>query len=178
MSHRAIRVLHTAAIVALVGAALVATPVRAVAAPGDGPSQHLVDAYLAENPGGVQTGPSDISYSGGRFVVTVTRPAASLAGADCPSGWFCFYDKINFGYPRGRLSDCSWQDLGTWGWRNRTESVAYNLGSGYVTFLDTDGTYIALFSVGAYNSGKARSIADVGAGRNRADEVYRTNCGS
>ncbi|WP_327007694.1 peptidase inhibitor family I36 protein [Dactylosporangium sp. NBC_01737] len=177
MPHHAIRILRTAAIIALAGAALATTSTPAVAAPGDGPNQHLVDAYLAEHPGGVQTGPSDISYSGGKFVVTVARPAASLAGADCPSGWFCFYDKINFGYPRGRLSDCSWQDLGSWGWRNRTESVAYNLGSGYVTFFDTDSTYSALFAVGASSSGKARSIADVGGSRNRADEVYRTNCG-
>ncbi|WP_327007994.1 peptidase inhibitor family I36 protein [Dactylosporangium sp. NBC_01737] len=98
MSRLTIRVLRTtAAILALTGVAPAAAPTPAVAAPGDGPSQHLVDAYLAEHPGGVQTGPSDISYGGGRFVVTVARPATSLAGADCPSGWFCFYNKINFG---------------------------------------------------------------------------------
>src|SRR3954469_7012343 len=119
-----IHALRLGAILMLAAAAPAITPAPAGADPGDSATQRLVDAYLTEHPGGVQTGPADITYGDGRFVVTVARPFRSLSGADCPSGWFCFYDHTGFGYPRGRLSDCGWQDLGTWGWRNRTESVA------------------------------------------------------
>jgi hypothetical protein len=48
---------------------------------------------------------------------------------DCPSGWFCFYDGTNFNYPRGRLSDCGWQDLGRYGWSDRTSSIDNSTGS-------------------------------------------------
>jgi hypothetical protein len=132
-------------------------------------SEGAVAAYLAEHPGGQRVGGADIAYDHGRFVVTVVAPPG-VAAADCPSGWFCFYDGINFGYPRGRLSDCGWQDLGWWGWRDRTESAAYNLSTGSVVFInETGATDTALFTVGT----SARSRADVAPNRNRADYVFR-----
>lgn len=161
------------AVAVLLGiAAAVATVTPAQAAPNSATAIQLqVDAYRAKHPGGVQVGAADIAYDEGRFVVTIARTSGTaLSGADCPSGWYCFYDGINFAYPRGRLSDCGYQDLGTWGWRNRTESAAYNFNTGSVTFVDT-ATYTNLFTV----STTVRSNANVGAGRNRADTVYR-NC--
>jgi hypothetical protein len=134
--------------------------------------QTKVDAYLAGHPGGVQTGPRDISY-GGALIVTVSRDISAAAVADCPSGWFCFYDTVSYGYPRGRLSSCGFQDLGTWGWRNRVESVHYNMSSGTVAFLNEAGaTDTVLFTAGTTR----RTIADVNPNRNKADYVSRSGC--
>jgi hypothetical protein len=147
-------ILRFLAVLTLAGAAAAAVPVAADTA-----------AYLSAHPGGRLTG-ADISYSGGAFVVTVRQPPKQNALVDCPSGWFCFYDRPDYGYPRGRLSDCSWQSLATWGWQDRVESAYYNLSRGSVQFLD-GGT--GLFQIGV----AARAIGDAGSGRNRATDVYR-----
>jgi hypothetical protein len=81
---------------------------------------------LRYTPGGAQTAPNEVSYDGGKFVVTYAMPGA--AGAlgnpdDCPFDWFCFYDNYEFGYPRGKLSSCGWQDLSKYKWNDRTASV-------------------------------------------------------
>jgi hypothetical protein len=139
--------------------------------------QQQVDAYLAEHPGGNQINPTEIAYPGG-FVVALAPvaalapPAPNLAAAaDCPSGWFCFYDGINYRYPRGRLSDCGFQDLARWGWTNRTESVHYNMSSGSVTFYNhTSSGDTPLFTI----STTRRTDNDVSPYRNQADRVYRT----
>lgn len=89
--------------------------------------QRQIDLQLELAPGGKQTAPNEVSYDGGRFVVTYALPGAHVqAGPDCPSGWFCFYDGRLWGYPRGKLSDCGWQDLATYGWSDRTESLHNN----------------------------------------------------
>jgi hypothetical protein len=91
--------------------------------------QRQIDLQLSIAPGGVRTAANEVSYDGGKFVVTYAKPGATLAAADCPSGWYCFYDNTNWGYPRGRLSDCGWQDLGAYGWNDRTESVDNSTGN-------------------------------------------------
>jgi hypothetical protein len=139
------------------------TPARA-----DG-SRDEVLAYMAAHPGGERIGDSDISYGGGVFIVTVVQTRA-LAGPDCPSGWYCFYDGVNYTYPRGRLSDCGFQRLSTWSWQNRVESAHYNLATGSVVFIDETGsTDTTLFTIGV----SRRTVADVGSARNRADYVFR-----
>ncbi|HEX6684552.1 MAG TPA: hypothetical protein VF062_17240 [Candidatus Limnocylindrales bacterium] len=162
--------------VTLAGLAL---PAPAPAQPATPPNvQAQINAHLRSYPGGVQTGPAEVSYDNGVFVMTFVRPESQpgTAGtADCPGGWFCFYDYINFGYPRGKLSDCGWQDLARWGWQNRTESVHYNQSSGSVAFLNhaagvTHHTHdVAVFGVGT----NPRTIADVSPNRNTADHVQR-----
>ncbi|WP_426514432.1 peptidase inhibitor family I36 protein [Dactylosporangium sp. McL0621] len=142
------------AVLALAGAAAGAAPVAADAA-----------AYLVVHPGGRLIG-GDIAYGGGAFVVTLHAPPRTDALIDCPSGWFCFYDRPDYGYPRGKLSDCGWQSLAWWGWQDRVESAYYNLSRGSVQFLD-GGT--GLFQIGT----AARAIGDAGSGRNRATDVYR-----
>jgi len=158
-------ILAVAALVLSTGAAATAAPA------GSGATvQRQVDVYLAAHPGGVQINSTEISYAGGAFVVTVVRPAGTFASPDCPAGWFCFYDRTNFNYPRGKLRDCGWQDLGWWGWRDRTESVHYNLSLGSVVFInETGATDTAIFTV----STTKRTIADVYPNRNRADYVFR-----
>ncbi|MFV2012655.1 MULTISPECIES: peptidase inhibitor family I36 protein [unclassified Micromonospora] len=158
---------------AVLAVAVLATGLQpGVAAAGPTAVQSRMDAYLAAHPGGTQIDETDIAYSGGMFIVSVVRTAEAgpLAGPDCPGGWFCFYDGTNYTYPRGRLSDCGWQDLGRWGWRNRTESVHYNLNYGSTTFLDETGsTDTKLFVVDTAR----RTVPDVSPHRNRADYVYR-----
>jgi len=135
--------------------------------------QRQVDAYLAAHPGGLQIGTTEISYAGGTFVVTLAPPAGTLAGPDCPTGWFCFYDGVNYTYPRGKLSSCGWQDLAWWGWQNRTESVHYAMSSGTVWFISHGGSNhsgdLALFDIDT----SRRARPDVSPHRNIADHVYR-----
>ena len=136
------------------------------ARPAVGHASSAVDAYLAKYPGGQAISDNEISYDNGRFIVTLTRPPNTQAAPDCPSDWFCFYERIGYGYPRGKLSDCGWQSLITYGWQDRVESVYYRFSRGKVEFRDY-GTPI--FSVGAGSP----ADSDVYPYRNRATEVYR-----
>lgn len=87
--------------------------------------QKQIDTQLRIAPGGRQTAVNEVTYDGGKFVVTYALPGAkALAVEDCPNNWFCFYDNPGYGYPRGKLSDCGWQDLARWGWNDRTESTS------------------------------------------------------
>jgi hypothetical protein len=86
--------------------------------------QTQIDLQLMLAPGGRQSALNEVSYEHGMLVVTYPMPGASALGVpDCPSGWFCFYDNTSWNYPRGRLSDCGWQNLNDFGWSDRTESV-------------------------------------------------------
>ncbi|HEU5110496.1 MAG TPA: peptidase inhibitor family I36 protein [Micromonosporaceae bacterium] len=162
------------AIVAVLAAAGLVPAVASAAPPApSGPAavQRAVDDYLAGHPGGKQVSATDIAYGDGAFVVSVVRPdPRTAASADCPRGWFCFYDRIDFGYPRGKLSDCGLQDLAEWQWRNRTESVHYNMSTGSTSFINDGSPDTILFTV----STTRRTIANVGTHRNKADYVYRT----
>jgi hypothetical protein len=164
-------VLQRAALAACVTLFLTGAVPAAAAAPDTSEPQQLVDAYLSVNPGGQQINDTDIAYDNGAFIVSVA-PAhnAVLASPDCPSGWYCFYDGVNYTYPRGQLSDCGLQDLGQWGWRNRTESAHYNMSSGSATFINDATTDTDLFTI----STSRRLIADVAPNRNRADVTYRS----
>ena len=128
--------------------------------------------YLAANPGGHIIDANNLSY--GPITITVTAPVRPMLYADCPAGWFCFYQYTNYGYPRGKLSSCGWQNLATWGWQNRIQSAYYNLLNGAVAFINhTPGTSAAddqtVFTISVINPG----IPDVTPYRNTADYVYR-----
>ncbi|MFC6017154.1 hypothetical protein ACFP2T_13180 [Plantactinospora solaniradicis] len=153
-------------LVVVVAVAIPATPAASSSVRPAG-AQKVISEYLSAHPGGVVINDNEISYDGGRFIVTLTRPAHTRAAvADCPLGWFCFYDRTGYGYPRGRLSDCGRQNLATWGWQLRVESAHYNLSSGSVAFLYSGSR---LFSVGA----AARALGDVAPYRNWATHVDR-----
>jgi hypothetical protein len=135
-----------------------------------------VTAYIAAHPGGVPLGGNEISYDGGALIVSVgpTPGIHPLAVADCTPGWFCFYEHTGYGYPRGRLSSCGWQNLATWGWQDRIESVYDNQSSGSVAFIHhTPGTSHSQDSVIFSVSVNFRGIADVRPYRDMADYVYR-----
>lgn len=99
-----------------------------------------------------------------------TASITTQAVADCPAGWFCFYDKPNYGGHRGKLSACGYQDLAAFGWKNRIESVYYDLRNGKVTFYNDAAVDLALFTV----SVAAPGDTDVNPHRDKADYVYRT----
>lgn len=149
-------------------AIVVALPRPAAAAAAQ--TQEKVDAYLAAYPGGRQINATEVEYGDGVFIVDVVpAPNAAEGSPDCPSGWFCFYDYANFGYPRGKLSDCGLQDLNDWGWKDRIDSVDYAMSTGSVTFADGGSTPVSLFSVSTTN----RTMSTVDPHRNQADYAYR-----
>lgn len=158
-----LRALTLACLTAL---AITTVAAPAAAAPVSPPVSQGTAAYLAAHPGGTITGPGEISYGDGAFVVTIDQPEHTTAWADCPSDWFCFYDRPDYGYPRGKLSSCGWQSLATYGWQDRVESAYYNLTRGSVQFFDYGAP---LFSVGV----GYRAIGYVGSSMNRATDVYR-----
>jgi hypothetical protein len=132
--------------------------------------------YLAAHPGGQVLNNNEVAYHHGTatLIVTVTRPIGPQLWPDCPYGWYCFYEYTNYGYPRGRLSDCGWQDLSWWGWQDRTESAYYNLNNGQTVFIHhTPGTSRAydyrIFTISVLT----RGIPDVAPYRDMADYVYR-----
>ncbi|MFY1623643.1 hypothetical protein ACN268_10585 [Micromonospora sp. WMMD735] len=118
--------------------------------------QAQINAHLKRAPGGVQISKNQISYMGGKFIMTFALPgqvegtdptrsapdvaadptnSTALAGSSkCSALWFCFFDGVNYTYPRGQLSDCGFQDLNSFGWVDRVESVAQNLLGGYVDY--------------------------------------------
>ncbi|MGN9808195.1 hypothetical protein ACTMSW_02390 [Micromonospora sp. BQ11] len=160
---------RAAFVVLLVGLVLVGTgPAPAWAAMGDrAAARQELARFLAAHPGGTVLNDNEVSYHGGALVVTLRAPVGTYGFADCPWGWFCFYEWPNYGYPRGKLSSCGWQNLATWQWQFRVESAHYNLGSGYVAFrygYDTE-----LFRVSASN----RVRSDAAPWRNWANYVYR-----
>jgi hypothetical protein len=177
MGSTRIRSVH-AAVAAIAALVLLIAPTGPAAAepagPADATGATSADAYLAKYPGGVKISPTEVSYANGTFIVTTRRAAGTLAGPDCPSGWFCFYDGVNYGYPRGKLSSCGWQDLATFGWSDRTESAHYNLNTGNVWFINhTGGGHagdVNLFNVGV----GLKTRSDVAPNRNIADHVNRT----
>lgn len=174
----AIHARRTIAICAAIAAllALAASPPAAADPSTSADMQRLVNAELAAHPGGTQLNATQISYHNGAFIVTVARTGAAAPNPDCPSGWFCFYEYTYYGYPRGQLSSCGWQDLAWWNWHDRTESVHNNQSRGTVSFLNhglssTHSDDVVLFTVTA-----RQARADVAPHRNLADHVYRTNC--
>lgn len=116
--------------------------------------QQQVRTQLKLYPGGVQTAHNEISYNEGRFVITFAEPRNTtdartvgiLGSPDCPSGWFCFYDNLNYGYPRGKLSDCGAQDLSPYNWGDRTESM-HNNTSSEVSYWNHIGAFHGYFSI-------------------------------
>jgi hypothetical protein len=156
-------------IVFAVTSMVVATAAVSVAHPA-ADLQYKVDAYLAAHPGGKQISATEIAYGGGALVIAVAPESGVEGSPDCPSGWFCFYEWTWFGYPRGKLSDCGWQDLAWWQWQDRLESVHHNQSSGTVYFIDETGS---TDTVAFTASPSRRTIVDASPFRNKVNYVYR-----
>lgn len=176
MPKASMRRAHATVLMATLTIATVGPTIPAAAADKPFPTAavHAATArYLAANPGGTQINDREISYQHGTFIVTVTPPTGARGVPDCPRGSFCFYEGVNYTYPRGRLSGCGWQDLDTWNWRNRIASVDFDISQGAVGFLnETGSTDTVLFSAAADRP----RIPDVYPHRDKADYVSRTGC--
>lgn len=137
----------------------------------EAPTLDPASAYLQTHPNGTKLNFNEVQY--GPLIVTVTQTVAA-SGADCPAGWFCFYDGRNYTFPRGKLSSCGWQDLTQYQWGNRIESAYYDLNNGSVTFYDRKSASnpnddVSLFSLNTVTRGDV----DTNPNRNKADYVYR-----
>jgi hypothetical protein len=150
--------------------------------------QLQINAHLKRAPGGEQISKNQISYLGGRFIMTFALPGQtegtdptrvasddnSILSSRCGRGWFCFFDGVNFTYPRGQLSDCGWQDLQDFGWSDRTESAAQNLAYGWVEYQNhTSGGHgndVHLFHTDTLWD----EDSNVAPYRNMADHVWRS----
>jgi hypothetical protein len=129
-----------------------ASPLLHRQARSDAELSQQIALQLKLAPGGKQTSRNEVSYDSGKFVVTYALPGArALAAPDCPEGWYCFYEDLNFGYPRGKLQDCGTQDLGVWGWRDRISSVD-NRTDYTAIFKRTESSSSALFRVYAHEN--------------------------
>jgi hypothetical protein len=129
---------------------------------------------LLRAPGGKVTGPSQITYGGGTFVIDFApEPGAAgktqLGTPNCPDYWVCFYDGSNYNYPRGKLRACGQQDLATWGWRNRINSV-HDHGDAFASFWDVEVDY------DGFEVYVNQAIPDVGSAKNKVDLIY-IECG-
>ncbi|KUL41701.1 peptidase inhibitor family I36 protein [Actinoplanes awajinensis] len=159
-----------------IGGAAQAAPSQDAAlakAPNAAVRQQMRD-QLDRAPAGKVTGPAQITYGNGAFVVDFAPEvgatgAAALAAPNCPQYWVCFYDLTNYGYPRGKLQDCGQQDLATWGWRNRANS-AHNNHTASSQLWDVD-AYI-----GYVDLARGEALADFGTAKNRVD-LININCG-
>jgi hypothetical protein len=143
--------------------------------------QAQVDQVLAKRPGGVQTAPNQVSWYGGKVVLTLPdkgtgliTPATSGTGA-CGSGWYCFYENKNFntglfndgrmirltgcdGIP-GNLTDYGFNDM-TSSWYNHTNFApvwVYRDING-VGLLWTMSAQTMVVYVGDANNDKASSL--------------------
>ncbi|WP_433227373.1 peptidase inhibitor family I36 protein [Actinomadura formosensis] len=94
----------------------------AVAAPSpDLLVQQQVDDQIRSY-GGIQTGPSEVSYKGGDVKLIIAKKQAA-GTANCPSGWYCFYQYKDWGGRRLQFKDCgSNQSLTDYGFGNLTTS--------------------------------------------------------
>jgi hypothetical protein len=147
--------------------------------------QAQIAQHLQRFPGGKQINDNEISYADGKFIITFAKPngpqsdSSVMRASDCTAGWYCFYDGINFTYPRGRLSDCGWQDLFDFGWSDRTESVAQTSpGSIWVSYIGHEGTTPDHSGDDVYffTDSLNREIAAVPVGVRNAADHARKNC--
>jgi len=105
------------AIAALLAAAAVLAPVSAAtAATADSGSdglQQRIDAVLAEFPGGVQTGPDEVSWQDGAVVLNL-EPEGQLAArsvGSCATGSHCVYSGVGLSGSKLTFSTCSTQSV-------------------------------------------------------------------
>ncbi|MFK4728155.1 peptidase inhibitor family I36 protein [Agromyces mediolanus] len=103
---------------ALIVAAAVLAPVSASAAvpavsSGDDALQQQVDAVLAEFPGGIQTGPDEVSWQDGAVVLNIAGSggAAARAVGSCATGTHCVYSGVGLSGSKLTFSTCTTQSV-------------------------------------------------------------------
>jgi hypothetical protein len=160
----------------IAGAAILSGTSTAFAAPpaaGTTDSiQTEINTQLNAFPGGVQTGPNEISYNDGKVILTV--PADATLEDPCASGAYCFYDGKDFTGRKLTFRDCGGnQSLTDYGFGNKTSSWQ-NKTKHTVEVYDKDVTPFVTLWREAPNS--AASVVST-ATYNKAD-FFHTYCGS
>lgn len=91
---------------------------------GPGPVQAQIDAQLRDYPGGVQSGPNEISYKNGRVLLTFPSEGGNRAAPNpCAANRYCFYQDKNFEGRKLTFADCGGtQTLVDYGFGNKTSS--------------------------------------------------------
>lgn len=141
-------------------------------ASADGSSaQEQINTQLRQYPDGVQTGPNEISYKGGR--VTLTIPAGTGAVADpCATGAYCFYDGPDFTGRKLTFRDCGgWQYLTDYGFGNKTSSWT-NATTNTVKVYDEDVSPRALL----WTENPSTASANVGSAPYNKADSFLTYC--
>jgi len=147
--------------------------------PWSGTPRPEIAQALSEHPGGVQINKDQIAWNNGTVVLTIPsepQPAAqdskgpiALATVHgCPSGWFCFYQDINFNANtagrRLQFSDCSSggtaQFLTDYGFGNQTSSWVVNKSLGFVDVIDSETDSDLWFESGNSSSSWVGSAAN------------------
>jgi hypothetical protein len=75
----------------------------------DAATERQIRANLAANPGSVRVGPNQIQLEPGLTMTLPGRVAASAAqrrGKKCNEGYFCIYERVNFGGASLGMSAC------------------------------------------------------------------------
>ncbi|MCX4545561.1 peptidase inhibitor family I36 protein [Streptomyces sp. NBC_01565] len=105
-----------------------------------------IDEQLARTPGGKQIGLNQVSWRGGKAIMTFPLPgegkaravnesAVALGSPNCGYGWTCLYEHSNFDGRRLTWSDCNFEDLGNWGFNDRATSWHNNQTQGTKTWV-------------------------------------------
>ncbi|MFC5184237.1 peptidase inhibitor family I36 protein [Actinomadura harenae] len=134
--------------------------------------QAEIDDQLRTHPGGVQTGPNEITYKNGKVVLNI--PSNPTLVDTCASGAYCFFDGPDFTGRMLTFRDCGGnQSLTDYGFGNKTSSWQ-NKTKHTVEVYDKDVTPFVTLWREAPNS--AASVVSA-ATYNKAD-FFHTYCGS
>lgn len=143
--------------------------------------QKQIDKQLATTPGGKQTGVNQVSWRGGKAVMTfplpgekqaraVNEPAGALGTPNCSYAWTCLYEHSNFDGRRLTWSDCNFENLADWGFNDKTTSYHNNQTRGTQTHVyNWTGSSWALL----WTSTAPSSSSNVGSANNdKADGLW------
>ncbi|MFC5187616.1 peptidase inhibitor family I36 protein [Actinomadura harenae] len=98
--------------------------------------QTEINDQLRAHPGGVQTGPNEITYKNGKVILSI--PSNPTVVDTCASGAYCFFDGPDFTGRMLTFRDCGgWQYLTDYGFGNKTSSWT-NLSKNTVKVYDED----------------------------------------
>ncbi len=92
---------------AVTAALVVASPTTALkTAQSDPSTQQRIVAIMEETPGGIQTGPNEVSWDGGRVILTFSSEMMPRA-TSCAAGKYCLFSKANFLGDKLSFTGCS-----------------------------------------------------------------------
>lgn len=106
--------------------------------------QKQIDALLAKTTGGEQIGVNQVSWRGGKTVMTFPLPGqkqarainesvGTLGSPNCSKYYTCLYEHRDFGGRRLSWQDCAFHDLSDFNFNDKTSSYHNNQSNGTET---------------------------------------------